>query len=184
MKNPYEVLEINENATLEEIKKAYVRLSKKYHPDMHEDNPLKHLAEERMREINEAYEYLMNNDNLSDDELIHKAAINIENGNIQEAENLLNNVRTRNAEWFYLMGIINQKRGWYDAAYENFHRAYSVEPNNIKYKNAFESLHMQNNYYREPQKNRKDRDLCEICATLYCLDCLCESMGGDFIRCC
>ena len=61
MRNPYEVLEIKENSSAEEIKKAYRELAKKYHPDQYGDNPLKDLAGEKMRELNEAYDYLTKN---------------------------------------------------------------------------------------------------------------------------
>ena len=57
--NPYEVLGVSENASDEEIKKAYKELVKKYHPDKYQNNPLTDLAEEKLQEINEAYEMLM-----------------------------------------------------------------------------------------------------------------------------
>ena len=57
--NPYEVLGVSENASDEEIKKAYKELVKKYHPDKYQDNPLADLAEEKLQEINEAYDILM-----------------------------------------------------------------------------------------------------------------------------
>ena len=57
--NPYEVLGISENASEEEIKKAYKELVKKYHPDKYQDNPLSELAEEKLQEVNEAYDMLM-----------------------------------------------------------------------------------------------------------------------------
>ncbi|HOJ12845.1 MAG TPA: DnaJ domain-containing protein, partial [Clostridiales bacterium] len=57
--NPYEVLGVKEGANDEEIKRAYRELVKKYHPDQYRDNPLAKLAEEKLREVNEAYEYLM-----------------------------------------------------------------------------------------------------------------------------
>lgn len=57
--NPYEVLGIDKRATDEQIKEAYRELVKKYHPDKYQDNPLADLAEEKLREINEAYEMLM-----------------------------------------------------------------------------------------------------------------------------
>ena len=61
MRDPYEVLEINRGASKEEIQKAYRKLVKKYHPDQYRDNPLAKLAEEKLAEINEAYDYLMKN---------------------------------------------------------------------------------------------------------------------------
>ena len=56
--NPYEILGIKPNATAAEIKSAYRTLIKQYHPDQYGDNPLRELAEEKMREINGAYDQL------------------------------------------------------------------------------------------------------------------------------
>lgn len=55
----YEVLEINKSATDAEIRKAYRRLAKKYHPDL---NPGDKSAEAKFKEVNEAYEVLSNKD--------------------------------------------------------------------------------------------------------------------------
>ncbi|HBX48831.1 MAG TPA: molecular chaperone DnaJ, partial [Clostridiaceae bacterium] len=66
MKNPYEVLGVRDGASQEEIKQAYRELAKKYHPDKYADNPLRDLAEEKMREINEAYDYLTKNKGTSE----------------------------------------------------------------------------------------------------------------------
>ena len=54
--NYYEVLRISEKASLNEIKNAYKKLVKKYHPDIYEGNKL--FAESKIKEINEAYETL------------------------------------------------------------------------------------------------------------------------------
>lgn len=54
----YEILNVSTQASEEEIKEAYRNLAKQYHPDKYRGNPLAHLAEERMKEINEAYEVL------------------------------------------------------------------------------------------------------------------------------
>ena len=56
MNDPYSVLGITPEATDEEVKQAYRALARKYHPDNYQDNPLADLAEEKMKEINEAYE--------------------------------------------------------------------------------------------------------------------------------
>lgn len=55
--NPYEVLGIEKGASKEEIKKAYRKKAKEYHPDLHPDDP---KAAEKMNEINEAYDMLSN----------------------------------------------------------------------------------------------------------------------------
>jgi curved DNA-binding protein CbpA len=56
MNDPYRVLGITPEATDEQVKQAYRALARKYHPDNYQDNPLADLAEEKMKEINEAYE--------------------------------------------------------------------------------------------------------------------------------
>ena len=56
--NPYKVLGVSENASQEEIRKAYLALVKKYHPDRYADGPMKDMANEKLKEINQAYEML------------------------------------------------------------------------------------------------------------------------------
>jgi len=57
--DPYAVLGIHENASEEEIKKAYRKLIRIYHPDANINNPDKEKAEEKFIEIQEAYDILM-----------------------------------------------------------------------------------------------------------------------------
>lgn len=59
MRDPYEVLGISRNTTEEEIKKAYKALSRKYHPDANINNPHKEEAEEKFKEIQQAYQQIM-----------------------------------------------------------------------------------------------------------------------------
>ena len=56
MTDPYKVLGVSRDASDDEIKKAYRELARKYHPDNYVDNPLSDLVEEKMKEINEAYD--------------------------------------------------------------------------------------------------------------------------------
>ncbi len=56
MSDPYKVLGVSKDASDEEIKKAYRELARKYHPDNYQNNPLSDLVEEKMKEINEAYD--------------------------------------------------------------------------------------------------------------------------------
>jgi molecular chaperone DnaJ len=204
LKNPYEVLGIKEGASEEEIKKAYRELVKKYHPDQYQDNPLEKLAEEKLRDINEAYDYLMKNagtrketvyndnsrtwSNQGDNEFFNQVRSNINSGNIQSAENLLNGYANRTAQWYYLKGLVFMRKGWYDEALSHIQTATNMEPSNFEYRNALSRLNTSNNTYRGNAYgrgyNRGNPDLCTICQCLWCSDCCCEMGGGDLIGCC
>ena len=58
-KDPYDILGVSPYATDEEVKRSYRELAKKYHPDRHVDNPLAELAQDKFREIQEAYDTVM-----------------------------------------------------------------------------------------------------------------------------
>lgn len=211
MKNPYEVLGINEGASEEEIKRAYRELVKKYHPDQYMDNPLSKLAEEKLRDINEAYDYLMKNGSYkggdsyshgwgqsqkssgsyrggSDEAgVFNQVRVNINNGNINAAEEILNRSLNKNAEWYYLKGLIFMRRGWYDEAFTHVQAAVNMDPANFEYRNTLLRMNAGNNAYRGAAQGRgytQNPDLCTICQCLWCSDCCCECAGGDLISCC
>ena len=56
--NPYQVLGVSPSASQEEIREAYMKLVKKYHPDRYQDSNLKKQAEDKMKQINAAYDML------------------------------------------------------------------------------------------------------------------------------
>jgi molecular chaperone DnaJ len=206
LRDPYEVLEINRGASKEEIQKAYRKLVKKYHPDQYRDNPLAKLAEEKLAEINEAYDYLMKNgtaggdrsyrsseqtwdtgrDNTDTDSFFNQVRININNGNLAAAEQMLDQTNIRSAQWFFLRGILFQRKGWYSQAMSHLQTAVRMEPGNREYRNALNTMNNGNTAYRERSGRYagRDADLCNICECMVCTDCCCESLGGDFIPCC
>jgi len=59
-RDPYEVLGVSRSASEDEIKSAYRRLAKKYHPDL---NPGDETAAKKMNEVNEAYDRIRNPQN-------------------------------------------------------------------------------------------------------------------------
>lgn len=207
--NPYKVLGVSEKATNEEIRAAYLELVKKYHPDRYSDNPLKELAGEKLKEINEAYDMLSKNKSSSSGDgqsraydgfsgggsaysgaqasEFAKARTFINQNNLIAAKMLLDNIQLRNAEWYYLYGIIYLRQGWYDKASEYITRAYEQEPGNTEYRNAYSALRNSSNTYRQSPYGSGGGDACSpcnICSSLLCADCCCECMGGDLIRCC
>jgi len=213
--NPYEILGIKEGASEEEIKKAYRELVKKYHPDQYRDNPLSKLAEEKLREVNEAYDILTkqgssrqktnrnyydnsssnrnanngyNNNSYKKDDIFYNVRVNINNGNISAAEDILNNTMTKSAEWYYLKGLIFLRKGWQDEAYNHIQTAVNMEPGNFEYRSTLNRI---NTAYAQRRQGgyggygrSSDNDICSICQCLICSDCCCECAGGDLISCC
>ena len=210
MRDPYEVLGVPRNATKEQIKAAYKTLAKKYHPDNYASSPLRETAEEKMAEINEAYDAIMSGDNRSYKNSgyttysngFYEAEELLRNGKLDAAEQVLENMdlSQRSARWYFLKGQINYKRGWTDQAYSYFNMAYNMEPGNAEYRNAFENMkNRQSGGYRTQRKANRNRqsdlwdccecclcdcDGCDICTGLLCADCCCECTGGDLIGCC
>ena len=204
MSNPYEVLGVSENASDEEIKKAYRKLAKQYHPDNYVDNPLKDLASEKMKSINEAYDTIQkqrasgnthngsyrgyNNTNAYGDTGFTRIRRLINANRINEAETLLNGMNTseRNAEWHFLMSLIFYRKGWLQDARNEINTACSMDPYNQEYR-AFQQR-MSSGSYQSPYAGMNTNSAqctgCDICQGLLCADCCCECMGGDLIRCC
>lgn len=198
MQNPYEILGIKEGATEEEIKAAYREQVKKYHPDKHQNNPLQELAEEKLQEVNEAYEYLMknkgngssyqtyaggnsgsarNNGYQSSGPEFTEVRRMIDRGNLLGAESTLNRIQTRNAEWYFLSGMVSLRKGWYDDAVNNVQTAMSMDPTNMEYRNAMNSIMSTGAGYRTQSYGRgynSNDELCRLLQCYCCADALCD----------
>lgn len=197
MKDPYETLGINKNATPEEIKKAYRTLAKKYHPDNYINNPLADLAAEKFKEVNEAYEQLTGGAGSQQGRQSYGhtgptgnagnfAQIrNFINMNmLDEADRSLDQLSTRTAEWFYLKGTIFMRRGWHSQGLNFIRQAVNMEPHNTEYRNALNQYMSMGQQYRNVGTGMGGANACDCCQGLICADCCCECMGGDLINCC
>jgi hypothetical protein len=203
MKDPYSVLGVSPGASDEEIKKAYRELARKYHPDNYHDNPLSELAQEKMKEVNEAYDAVTKGKgsgsssgrsssgyggsgytgNRSGSFAQIRAAIN--SGNLSLAETLLNSETDHGAEWNFLMGSLCYRKGWLDEAARYYQTAASMEPNNMEYRQALTYMQGGGNFYRPVNYARGgNADACNCCGSLIAADCCCECLGGDLIGCC
>ena len=195
--DPYKVLGVSQSSTQEEIKTAYRNLVKKYHPDKYADNPLEDLAEEKMQEINLAYDMISggnsgsNNSQYSSSSPGHASTMvqvrQLINANrIREALAALDSIGNHSSQWYYLRGVCMSRMGMYAQANTFYSTAYRMEPNNPEYARAVNNMKNQNTTFTNQGNNMRGNECstCNICGSVLCADCCCECMGGDLIGCC
>nr|WP_325301631.1 DnaJ domain-containing protein [uncultured Dysosmobacter sp.] len=210
MNDPYQTLGVAETASDEEIKKAYRELARKYHPDNYHDNPLADLAQEKMKEINAAYEeinrrrsaggsghgggqaagygggygsYQQTYRQQSGSSVLQQVRIAIQTGNLTRAEALLSNYTDHNAEWNFLRGAVCYRRGWMDEAKRYYETACQMDPGNPEYRQALEFMKTGTQRSYRPGGGQFGTDLCggNLCLPLCCLYSLCP--GGYCFFC-
>ena len=111
----------------------------------------------------------------------------INNNEIQRAEEILRSMpaNMQNAEWFFLLGCILFKRGYFVDAQKMYDRACGMDPYNQEYRAARDQLYGRTAGYGNGYRQTTNNDqACTCCQQLICADCCCELMGGDLIRCC
>ena len=202
MKDPYQVLGVSESATDDEVKRAYRNLARKYHPDNYHDNPLADLAQEKMKEINAAYEEINKirsggasrtansgygtynggysqygqYSGQSSSSVLQQVRIAIQTGNITRAEVLLLNYSDHNAEWNFLRGAVCYRRGWLDEAKRYYETACQMEPNNAEYRQALDFMNSSSQTAYHPG-GMFGTEVCSAnpCMTMCCTYALCNS---------
>ena len=206
MNDPYQTLGVSENASDEEIKKAYRDLARKYHPDNYHDNPLADLAQEKMKEINAAYEEINRRrsggnrtsggsyggyqqqhgqyQGRSSSSVLQQVRIAIQSGDLSRAEALLANYSDHNAEWNFLRGAVCYRRGWMDEAKRYYQTACQMDPGNPEYRQALEFMEKGTQSAYRPGGQQFGTDACtgNPCVPLCCLWALCN--GGGYWFCC
>lgn len=202
--DPYSVLGVPSNASNDEIKKAYRELSRKYHPDSYVNNPLSGLAEEKFKEVQEAYDQVMKereggysgggssfgqnphaNSNPGDSTEMNAAATYINARRYNEALNVLRSVTNRNGRWYYFSAIANSGIGNNMEAVNHAQQACALEPGNAEYTNLLNQLQWRGQRYQNTTYNsgRPSYGTGNLCCDLWCADSLCECMGGDLCAC-
>ena len=176
-KNPYDVLGVSPSASDDEIKKAYRELTRKYHPDANVDNPLADLAEEKFKEVQEAYDTIMHerasgssggysyggsssgssgsysyggssSQGGAPDPRLQAAVNYIISRRFREALNTLDQVPDRSALWYYLSGCANAGLGNNVLARDHAAQAVNMEPNNPQYRQLLNQLDFSTRRYQ------------------------------------
>lgn len=212
MFDPYSILGVSRNASDEEIKKAYRRLSRKYHPDANINNPNKDQAEEKFKEIQQAYDQIMKereygssgggygnggyggfggqaNTGYQDEEAIRRqaAANYVQSGHYQEAMNVLSSLKERNGQWYYLSAVANMGLGNNVNALNHIREAVRIEPDNMQYRMMLQRMEGGGTWYQEQQNPFGgmpvgDNDLCMKCLIAN-MACSCCCPGSGVICC-
>ncbi len=204
MTDPYKVLGVSPNATDDQVKSAYRELAKKYHPDNYAGNPLSDLAEEKMQEINQAYDEIMSQRRRGQQSGGGYASQGGYSGGyggsqfadirrminarrFAEAQELLDGVAAanRDAEWYFLRGSIYYSRGWLDDALQHFQRACQMNPQNAEYAAAYNQLLWQRQTGQAQygsagygSQMTGGCSCCDICAAMYCANCCIDCFGS------
>ena len=183
------------------MKAAYRELAKKYHPDNYANNPLSDLAEEKMQEINQAYDAIVAQRRAGGQSGGYSGGAYaqgasqfadirrmINSGRLAEAQELLDGVAaaSRDAEWHFLKGSIYYSRGWLDDALQSFQKACQMNPQNSEYSAAYNQLLWQRQNGR-PQYGGGSYQTgsvggcscCDICAAMYCANCCMDCCGNS-----
>lgn len=208
--DPYQTLGVPRGASDEEIKKAYRNLSRKYHPDANVNNPNKAQAEEKFKQVQQAYDQVMKErergasggtygdfgfggyqsrqgSGSSEYENYIRAAANyIQSRHYTEALNVLNSMPERNALWYYYSAIANHGAGNNVMAVEHARKAAELEPGNFQYRQLVQQLEGGGTWYRDMQRpyyeySSNGSDFCmKLCIANMICNCCC---GGGWCIC-
>lgn len=213
MNDPYKVLGVAHDASDEDVKKAYLALARKYHPDKYTDTDLADLAAEKMKEINAAYDTIRDmrakgntqssygsgngqqSGSYSDNTDFAYVRRLINAGDIDSAYQALEAVphSARGAEWNFLMGCVEVRYRRFADAARHLDEACRLDPYNTEYRIGRDNLRRQTNEYGGGYRTTTDHsgccnccvpcDGCDCCTCLL-MDSCCECCGGDLIPGC
>jgi curved DNA-binding protein CbpA len=123
----YEILGLKPGVSLDEIRKAYRGLVKKWHPDCFTDAIEKQEAEEIIKKINAAYKILKSQVSISSDS-VESAAPKSPTPNKTKPNKTKIYAKTSSAERFYDSGVENVQLGKYENAIADFTQAIKINP--------------------------------------------------------
>ncbi len=199
--DPYKVLGVSPDASSDEIKKAYRKLSRIYHPDANINNPNKDQAEAKFKEIQEAYNQIIhkstsqdaygsgyggfgsNYGNREQESVEYQAIYNYINArHFTEALHVLSGINNREAKWYFCSAIANAGVGNNVVAIQHARQAAAMEPNNMEYANLVRQLEMGGQWYQNvgSQYGTASMDLGKCCWETLCLNVFCNCCCRPF----
>ncbi len=199
MRDPYDVLGVSRSASDDEIKKAYHKLARKYHPDNFAGTggAAAAGAEEKMKEINEAYDIIQkersgkstgngqnsgyggtysggayNTYSTSGTTSFYQVRRLINEGKYSDAELIIDSTPAgdRGAEWNYLKGYLLYQRGFYYDAARYIEVACYLDPQNAEYREAKNRMSTRSSSFGNTYRQTSGSD-CDVCSMCSTLIC-------------
>ncbi len=210
--DPYKVLGLTPGASKDEVKKAYRKLSRIYHPDANINNPNREQAEEKFKQVQQAYKMIMEsqtggfrqdgfsygqgaygsgnaNGQAADEDTLHlQAAANfVRNQRYREALNLLETITNRSADWYFISALAHKGVGDDAICMEHLDRAIRMDPNNMQYQQYKQYMQNGMDWYMQmgqPFGGMQDAGRTDFC-TKMCFTMLCCNLccGGGGLCC-
>ena len=212
MNDPYQVLGVSPSASDDEVKAAYRRLAKQYHPDRNNGSP---EAEKKMMQINDAYAQIVEMRKNGGASQSGYGGFNygyggynagygasgqaqqrapefdavrrqLERYDFQGAMETLEQMNTQNAEWYYLVARARQGLGDDIAALNFARQAVNMEPNNLEYLSFLQQMSMGGQQYRQQGTTFGgiQNYLCQNpCLTCLLFNFCCGGCGTRFFCC-
>ena len=188
----YEILQVSENATDEEIKEAYRALKMKYNEERWQDGEAGNQAARMLEKIDAAYEEIMRERREKRREDGGKSALDevadlIRAGDLSGAQSKLDGFNERSAEWHYLQSVVFYKKNWINESKKQLEIAMQLDGGNPKYREAYEKLRARADYrgqtggaeHTDPNPTADEQmggnwcaNCASFCYTFLCVNCL------------
>ena len=198
MNDRYNLFGLTENCSDEEFERAYQEKRKIYAEDRFLEGQAGNEAAKKLTELDMAYRDLMaeRKERYFDNQQTSNGAFDkveefIRKGDLHSAQHELDEFNDRGAEWHYLQAVIFFKKNWHNESKKQLEIAMQMDPDNIKYRNAYGKMNAKNEYQRQaaqqnqnPYANGAPMDdnqmgagnacsnCISCCYTYLCVDCL------------
>ncbi len=199
MKEYYEILGLSEFATDEEIAQRYKELKVKYSEERWQDGEAGNEAAKMLTKVETAYNEILEgrkqqSKNTEGETSFEEIASLLKSDKLADAQALLDGFNERSAEWHYLQAVVFYKKNWTNDSKKQLEIAMEMDPNNVKYRNAYGKMNAKNDYekqaasetenpyarnakgtHNEPQMGGNGcvcSDCISCCYTYLCIDCL------------
>ena len=199
MNEYYELLGLTEDATDEELRLRYNQLREKYSEERWLDGEAGNQAAKMLTKLETAYREILaarkeNSQNTQGQSAFDEIAELLKADKLSQAQQKLDDFNERNAEWHYLQAVVFYKKNWTNDSKKQLEIAMQMDPENVKYRNAYGKINAKNDYQKQsadqrtqnPYDNHERMPMDEpdqmggnacsncisCCYTYLCVDCL------------